>query len=198
MEAAAVARVVRDERRRALAALIRVLGDFDRAEDALGDAVVAALDQWPRDGVPTDPCAWLVRAARNKGVDGLRRAARFADKQDAIIADVVQRAARDDDRDDRPVPDDTLCLVFTCCHPALAPEAQIALTLRTLCGLTTELADAIDEAWLRGLPVVAVPGADLDAQRLAAAPLRADHALVIVWPDEAAPVALEELPRIES
>lgn len=137
--------MIRDERRRALAALIRVLGDFDRAEDALGDAVVAALDQWPTDGVPDDPCAWLVRTARNKGVDGLRRAARFADKQPAIVADVVQRATRDDarpdhrlDQDDQPVPDDTLRLAYTCCHPALAPEAQIALTLRTLCGLTTE------------------------------------------------------------
>jgi RNA polymerase sigma-70 factor (ECF subfamily) len=136
-----VARVVRDERRRALAALIRVLGDFDRAEDALGDAVVAALDQWPRDGVPDDPCAWLIRAARNKGVDGLRRAIRFADKQPAIAADVVQRAqvaAEPIDTDENAVTDDTLRLVYTCCHPALAREAQIALTLRTLCGLTTE------------------------------------------------------------
>ncbi|HUQ02610.1 MAG TPA: DUF6596 domain-containing protein, partial [Kofleriaceae bacterium] len=133
--------MVRDERRRALAALIRVLGDFDRAEDALGDAVVAALDQWPRDGVPDDPCAWLIRAARNKGVDGLRRAVRFADKQPAIAADVVQRAhaaTEPFDTEDQAVPDDTLRLVYTCCHPALAREAQIALTLRTLCGLTTE------------------------------------------------------------
>ncbi len=149
--------MVREERRRALAALIRVLGDFDRAEDALGDAVVAALDQWPRDGVPGDPSAWLVRAARNKGVDGLRRAARFADKQPAIAADLVQRA-RDRDvhvEEDGPVADDTLRLVYTCCHPALALEAQIALTLRTLCGLTT---DEIARAFL-------VPPATM-AQRL--------------------------------
>ena len=147
---------MRDERRRALAALIRVLGDFDRAEDALGDAVVAALGQWPRDGVPEDPCAWLVRAARNKGVDGLRRTARFADKQPAIAADVVQRATVDEpSEEDRHVPDDTLRLVYTCCHPALAPEAQIALTLRTLCGLTT---DEIARAFL-------VPAATM-AQRL--------------------------------
>jgi RNA polymerase sigma-70 factor, ECF subfamily len=131
--------VVRDERRRALAALIRVLGDFDRAEDALGDAVLAALDQWPRDGVPDDPCSWLVRAARNKGVDGLRRAARFADKQPLIAVEESLRTNEPvQEESDKPVPDDTLRLVYTCCHPALAPEAQIALTLRTLCGLTTE------------------------------------------------------------
>ncbi len=116
-----------------------MLGDFDRAEDALSDAVVAALAQWPAEGVPADPCAWLIRAARNKGVDALRRAARFADKTPAITADLLQRAAPGDlPGEDSPVPDDTLRLVFTCCHPALAPEAQVALTLRTLCGLTTE------------------------------------------------------------
>src|SRR5688572_20501002 len=91
-----VARVVRDERPRALAALTRALGDLDRAEDALGDAVVAALDQWPRDGVPDDPCAWLIRAGRNRGVDGLRRAARFTAKTPAIAADLELRAARID------------------------------------------------------------------------------------------------------
>ena len=133
----ALAAAIREHRRRALAALIRVLGDFDRAEDALGDAVVAAMAQWPTDGVPADPCAWLIRAARNKGVDGLRRAARFADKLPAITAE-LERADSSPSDDDHPVPDDTLRLVFTCCHPALAPEAQVALTLRTLCGLTTE------------------------------------------------------------
>ncbi|HVV85266.1 MAG TPA: DUF6596 domain-containing protein [Kofleriaceae bacterium] len=136
-EADRVARVVRDERPRALAALTRALGDLDRAEDALQDAVVAALDQWPRDGVPDEPCAWLIRAGRNRGIDGLRRAARFADKTPAIAADLELRAARLD-HELHAVPDDTLRLVFTCCHPALSLEAQIALTLRTLGGLTTE------------------------------------------------------------
>ncbi|MCL4226498.1 MAG: RNA polymerase subunit sigma-24 [Myxococcales bacterium] len=150
-----VARVIRDERHRALAALIRVLGDFDRAEDALGDAVVAALTQWPVDGVPADACAWLIRTARNKGVDGLRRAARFADREDAIAADLVARTAAVAPDDDAPVADDTLRLIFTCCHPALAPEAQVALTLRTLGGLTT---DEIARAFL-------VPPATM-AQRL--------------------------------
>lgn len=137
MESAVVARVVRAERARALAALTRALGDLDRAEDALHDAVVAALDQWPRDGVPADPCAWLIQAGRNRGIDGLRRAARFAAKTPAIAADLELRAARVD-LELHPVPDDTLRMIFTCCHPALALEARIALTLRTLGGLTTD------------------------------------------------------------
>ena len=149
-----VAQVVREQRPRALAALTRALGDLDRAEDALQDAVVAALDQWPRDGVPTDPCAWLIRAGRNRGVDGLRRAARFAARSPAIAADLELRATRLD-HELHAVPDDTLRLVFTCCHPALALEAQIALTLRTLGGLTT---DEIARAFL-------VPPATM-AQRL--------------------------------
>ena len=132
-----VASVVRDQRPRALAALTRVLGDLDRAEDALQDAVVAALDQWPRGGVPDEPCAWLIRAGRNRGVDGLRRAARFAARTPAVAADLELRAARID-HELHAVPDDTLRLIFTCCHPALALEAQIALTLRTLGGLTTD------------------------------------------------------------
>lgn len=151
VEAEVVARTVRDQRPRALAALTRALGDLDRAEDALGDAVVAALDQWPHDGVPDDPCAWLIRAARNRGVDALRRAARFADKTPAIAADLELRAARLD-HELHAVPDDTLRLVFTCCHPALALEAQVALTLRTLGGLTTE---EIARAFLVPAPTMA-------------------------------------------
>lgn len=149
-----VARVVRDERPRSLAALTRALGDLDRAEDALQDAVVAALDQWPRDGVPTEPCAWLIRAGRNRGIDGLRRAARFEAKTPAIAADLELRATHLD-HELHAVPDDTLRLIFTCCHPALALEAQIALTLRSLGGLTT---DEIARAFL-------VPPATM-AQRL--------------------------------
>ena len=131
------ARVLRDQRPRALVALTRALGDLDRAEDALQDAVVAALDQWPQDGVPADPCAWLIRAGRNRGVDGLRRAARFAARTPAIAAELEARAETLDG-ELHPVADDTLRLVFTCCHPALALDAQVALTLRTLGGLTTE------------------------------------------------------------
>src|SRR6195952_556367 len=124
--------------RRVLATLIRLLGDFDRAEEALHDAFRAALEQWPRDGVPANPRAWLVSAGRFKAIDGLRRRARFDALDDvgaaADIA-VLDEAAW---ADEESVGDDRLRLIFTCCHPALSPEAQIALTLREVCGLTTE------------------------------------------------------------
>lgn len=128
----------RSESRRILATLIRVLGDFDLAEDALQDAFTAAAEQWPRDGIPANPRAWLVSAGRFKAIDNLRKRARFdaalpelAEQRDAGVEDPT---AWDEDR----VADDQLRLIFTCCHPALSPEAQIALTLRTVCGLTTE------------------------------------------------------------
>ncbi|HTA18466.1 MAG TPA: sigma-70 family RNA polymerase sigma factor [Polyangia bacterium] len=132
--------VFREERGRVLATLIRVLGDFDLAEDALGAAWEAAVRQWPRDGRPDNPRAWLIRAARNKAIDDLRRrtlAARAQNELDAqqqAAADVAEPLEADDARD----PDDRLRLMFTCCHPALAVEAQVALTLRTLAGLSTE------------------------------------------------------------
>jgi RNA polymerase sigma-70 factor (ECF subfamily) len=138
----AVERVFREEQGRALATLIRVLGDFDLAEEALADALLLALERWPRDGVPDNPGAWLVTAARNRAIDRLRRARVLASKDG-----ILRQQARDDaeavdgmtgllGREDGPF-DDRLRLIFTCCHPALAPEAQVALTLRTLGGLTT-------------------------------------------------------------
>jgi RNA polymerase sigma-70 factor (ECF subfamily) len=125
--------------RRVLATLIRLLGDFDVAEEAMADAFRAALEQWPREGVPANPRAWLVSTARFKAIDGLRRRARFEslDKPDGTTPDiaVIDESAW---KDDEGVEDDRLRLIFTCCHPALAPDAQIALTLREVCGLTTE------------------------------------------------------------
>ena len=124
--------------RRVLATLIRLLGDFDAAEEALHDAFKAALEQWPRDGVPANPRAWLVSAGRFKAIDGLRRRSRFdalddvVDKADVGVLDTAAWA------DEESVEDDRLRLIFTCCHPALAPDAQVALTLREVCGLTTE------------------------------------------------------------
>ena len=120
------------------ATLVRVLGDFDLAEEALHDAFAAAVEQWPREGVPANPRAWLVSAGRFKAIDAMRRRARF----DASLGELAERldsqsraaAGRDEER----VEDDRLRLIFTCCHPALAPEAQVALTLREVCGLTTE------------------------------------------------------------
>ena len=124
--------------RRVLATLIRLLGDFDVAEEAMHDAFRAALEQWPREGVPANPRAWLVSAGRFKAIDGLRRRARF-DSLDQPGA-APEPAALDDAawKDDESVEDDRLRLIFTCCHPAIAPDTQVALTLREVCGLTTE------------------------------------------------------------
>jgi RNA polymerase sigma-70 factor (ECF subfamily) len=130
--------VYRAESRRIFATLIRLLGDFELAEDALHDAFSAALEQWPREGVPANPRAWLVSAGRFRAIDAMRRRARF-DASQAAIAD--QLAARDGDlaiAADESIEDDRLRLIFTCCHPALSPEARVALTLREVCGLTTE------------------------------------------------------------
>src|SRR5438552_65340 len=130
--------VYRAESRRVLATLIRLLGDFDLAEEALHDAFAAAVERWPRDGVPANPRAWLVSAGRFKAIDGLRRRARF-DASLAQIAEQLDAEAGDSvPGDEEGVDDDQLRLIFTCCHPALPPDAQIALTLREVCGLTTE------------------------------------------------------------
>ena len=129
--------VYRAESRRVFATLVRLLGDFDLAEEALHDAFRAALEQWPRDGVPANPRAWLVSAGRFKAIDGIRRRARFDALED--FAEQVEAIADETpSRDSDEIEDDRLRLIFTCCHPALAPEAQVALTLREVCGLTTE------------------------------------------------------------
>ena len=128
--------VYREESRRVLATLIRLLGDFELAEEALHDAFAAALTQWPRDGVPRNPRAWLVSAGRFKAIDQLRRRARF----DASLTEIAHQLDLDNDESDdvEMLEDDQLRLIFTCCHPSLAHDAQIALTLREVCGLTTE------------------------------------------------------------
>ncbi len=128
----------RSDARRVFATLIRLLGDFDRAEEALHDAFAAAVAQWPRDGMPANPRAWLVSAGRFKAIDALRRRARF-DASLGMLAEQLDRDAHDNTgSDDDGVEDDRLRLIFTCCHPALPPEARVALTLREVCGLTTE------------------------------------------------------------
>ena len=129
--------VYRNESRRVFATLVRLLGDFDLAEEALHDAFRAALEQWPREGVPDNPRAWLVSAGRFKAIDGIRRRARFTSMED--VAERVE-AIPDETEPWEPesIEDDRLRLIFTCCHPALAPDAQVALTLREVCGLTTE------------------------------------------------------------
>jgi RNA polymerase sigma-70 factor (ECF subfamily) len=127
----------RAERPRALATLIRLLRDFDLAEDSLQEAFAAALEQWPAGGVPRNPCAWLISAARHKAIDRVRRAKNLAAKQ-VEIAYLAETAVPAPAFDEEPFADDLMRLIFTCCHPALALEAQIALTLKTLCGLSVE------------------------------------------------------------
>jgi RNA polymerase sigma-70 factor (ECF subfamily) len=127
----------REERPRALATLIRLLRDFDLAEDALQEAFTAALEQWPAAGPPRNPCAWLVSTARHKAIDRLRRRKALDERRDRLDWSAGSSLPAPD-AGDEPFPDDMLRLIFTCCHPALAPEAQVALTLKTLCGLSVE------------------------------------------------------------
>src|SRR6185369_8302998 len=140
-----IARVFRDERGRILATLIRLVGDIDLAEESLAAALEAALVQWPRpgEGIPGNPRAWLIRAARNKAIDQMRRGAILDQKRPLLEAEEDARSAPPAADEaaapaEAPVDDDRLRLIFTCCHPALAVEAQVALTLRTLGGLETE------------------------------------------------------------
>jgi RNA polymerase sigma-70 factor (ECF subfamily) len=143
--------VYRAESRRVFATLVRLLGDFDTAEEALHDAFRAALEQWPREGVPANPRAWLVSTGRFKAIDGIRRRARFASLED--YAEQIEAIADDAlPGGDEGIEDDRLRLIFTCCHPALAPDAQVALTLREVCGLTTE---EIARAFLSATPALA-------------------------------------------
>jgi len=149
---AAVTEVYTAESRRVLATLIRLLGDFDVAEEAMHDAFRAALEQWPRDGVPANPRAWLVSAGRFKAIDGLRRQKRFDALDESKAADELAVTDEAAWADAESVEDDRLRLIFTCCHPALAPDAQVALTLREVCGLTTE---EIARAFLTPPPTLA-------------------------------------------
>jgi RNA polymerase sigma-70 factor (ECF subfamily) len=148
---ATVEAVYRAESRRVFATLIRLLGDFDLAEEALHDAFRAALEQWPRDGVPANPRAWLVSAGRFKAIDGIRRQARFVPLDD-VPEDADALVAQAEEWTDATLKDDRLRLIFTCCHPALTADAQVALTLREVCGLTTE---AIAHAFLTPAPTLA-------------------------------------------
>ncbi len=149
----AVEAVYRSESRRVFATLVRLLGDFDRAEEALHEAFVSAVEQWPREGVPANPRAWLVSAGRFKAIDAMRRAARF----DASLGTLAERLGTETPDpiaklDNERIEDDRLRLIFTCCHPALPPDARVALTLREVCDLTTE---EIARAFLTVPPTIA-------------------------------------------
>jgi RNA polymerase sigma-70 factor (ECF subfamily) len=145
-------RTFRSESRRVHATLIRLLGDFDLAEEALQDAFTAAVERWPVEGMPANPRAWLISTGRFKAIDSLRRRARFDSSLGPIAEQLGDGLTRPEELDDERVEDDRLRLIFTCCHPALPPDAQIALTLREVCGLTTE---EIARAFLSPAPTLA-------------------------------------------
>lgn len=130
--------IYRTESRQVLATLIRLLGDFETAEEAMHDAFAVAVEQWARDSVPANPRAWLVSTGRFKAIDGMRRRARFDASLMELTKQLDQSTGDDEELNEESVEDDRLRLIFTCCHPALAPEAQVAMTLREVCGLTTE------------------------------------------------------------
>jgi RNA polymerase sigma-70 factor, ECF subfamily len=135
---AQVETIYRAESRRIFATLIRLLGDFDLAEDALHEAFRVAMERWPQDGIPPNPRAWLISTGRFKAIDALRRRARFDASLSTLASELDQTTEDTRDQDDVQIEDDRLRLIFTCCHPALSPEARVALTLREVCGLTTE------------------------------------------------------------
>src|SRR5712691_11054573 len=148
----ALEEVYRSDWGRIVAALIGLFGDFDAAEEAAQEAFAAAVDQWPASGVPEFPRAWIIQTARHKAIDGLRRQGRFQEKLESYVVSGFVRTSEEPNYDMEEIPDDRLRLIFTCCHPALAPEAQVALTLRTLCGLDT---DEIARAFLVPAPTMA-------------------------------------------
>jgi RNA polymerase sigma-70 factor, ECF subfamily len=150
--ASALDSVYRSDWGRIVAALIRLFGDFDAAEEAAQEAFAAAVDQWPASGVPEFPRAWIIQTARHKAIDRLRRQGRFQEKLESYVVSGFAPASEEPNYDTDEIPDDRLRLIFTCCHPALALEAQVALTLRTLCGLDT---DEIARAFLVPGPTMA-------------------------------------------
>ena len=195
--------IYRSESRRVFATLIRLLGDFDLAEEALHEAFAAAVERWPQEGVPKNPRAWLVSAGRFKGIDVIRRRAR----RDGALAHLAERLAAENqsagvEYDDENIPDDRLRLIFTCCHPALAPEAQVALTLREVCGLTTEeIAGAfltspatLAQRIVRAKAKIKQAGIPFQVPSRAELPDRLSTLLHVT--DDDVPTALDELVRV--